>query len=321
MRLSGLATAASIVGAIVLTAAPAWAQKARTPPAKKAGKPVATKFGALAVDRSQAFAFGWAYDHPSRDAAREFALEECKKREGNCAVVVEFSGEGCASYHTLSAEDGSAYGWGTAPTQEAAQSRSLRECNNFAGNQAVCSNHVWSCNSEDVAAFKVLREEPVRPKLAKTDCLVKFEVAALNGKDDWVDDYKSPVYRLRAQDCPLTTSSQFHSFHHAVWDGKVSSSESNPEKKNPALQKKGLDMAAVFYDWMMARPSPTPGTHWRTSVSVSASTSIEENVKYLGETTGQSNSTQVHGICLAYAPPGVTPVATYGTDRCRVWIR
>jgi hypothetical protein len=322
MRLIQIALAVPALCVAMLAASPAAAQKAKPKPAAaKAAAPKPAKFGALAVDRSKGFVFAWAYDHPTRQAASDFALEECRKREGNCAVVVEFAGEGCASYHTISAENGDAYGWGTGLTQALAETRSLQECNAYADGKATCGNHVWACNSKDVAPFKVLREDPVKPKPAKTDCLVQYEVSPLNGNDDWVDDYKSPVYRLGAKDCPLTTSSQFHSFHHVVWEGKAESRESNPEKKNPALQKKGFDMAAAFYDWIMARPSPTPGTHWRTAASVTASTVLDENVEYLGRTTGQSNSDQVHGICLAYAPPGITPVATYGAEHCRSWIR
>ena len=300
-----------------LAATTAVAQKK---PAKPSAK--ATKYGALAVDRKQGFVYGWAYDQPSRGEASDFAINECTKRNGNCAVVVEFAGEGCASYHTIGAEDGSAYGWGTAATQAAAEARSLQECTAFADGKASCGNHVWACNSKDVAPFKVLREDAVKAKPAKSDCLVQYEVSPLNGNDDWVDDYKSPVYRLSAKDCPLTTNSQFHSFHHVEYDdGKVRREESNPEKKNPALQNKGLEMADGFYAWIMARPSPTPGTHWRTAASVTASTALDENVEYLGRTTGQSNEDQVHGICLDYAPPGIEPVAIYGADRCQTWIR
>ena len=321
-RHHGLAAAAALVAgtliATTLLATTAFAQQK----AKPAAKAPAPKHGALAVDRSQGFVFAWAYDHPSRKAASDFALEECRKRDGQCTVVVEFAGEGCASYHTLNAQDGTAYGWGTGPNMLAAMTRSMQECRDYADGKAMCSNHVWACNSKDSGKFKVLREDPVKPKPGKDDCLVKFEVSPLDGNDDWVDDYKTPVYRLPKADCPLATDSQFHSFHRTEWDGRVENEESNPEgPKDPKRQQKGFDMVNAFYPWIMARATVVPGTHWRPAGSVTVSNPLDENIEYLGRTTGQSNSDQVHGICLAYKPAGVTIIETYGEENCSSWIR
>jgi len=319
MRPSIREVAMCCIAVSMLVASTASAQKK---PAKPAAAK-ATKYGALAVDRKQGFVFAWAYDQPSRTEASQFALDECSKRNGQCSVVVEFAGEGCASYHTISPEDGSAYGWGTATTQLAAEARSQQECNASADGKASCSNHVWACNSKDVAPFKVLREDLVKAKPAKTDCLVIYETSAVDGNDDWVNDYKSPVYRLSAADCPLTTDSQFHAFHHGIGhdDGKVFQEESNPVKKNPALQKKGFDMAEGFFAWMQDKPAPEDGIHYRTNVDVVASAPTEENVEYLAGMTGRSNDDQVHGVCIDYTPPGITPVATYGAEHCQSWIR
>lgn len=314
MRLLQLGLGASAC-VLAFASMPAAAQEA-TPAASQAAK-----FGALAVDRGRAFVYGWAYDHPTRADANAFALQECRKREGDCSVVVEFSGDGCASYHTLGAEDGTAYGWGTGPTREAAQSRSLQECNAYADGAGLCGNHVWACNSETSAPFEVLREDPVKPKAAKTDCLVQYEIQVDDSGDNWVNRYRSPLYRLPQQDCPLASDSQYHSFHHNVWEGRVDQSESNPDKKDPALQKKGFDMAAAFFDWIMARPTPEPGTHYRPAASVAVSTATDENIADMTKNTGRSDSSLVHGICLAYAPPGITPVAVHGAQNCRTWVR
>ena len=321
-RHHGLAAAAALVAgtliATALLATTAFAQQK----AKPAAKAPAPKHGALAVDRSQGFVFAWAYDHPSRKAASDFALEECRKRDGQCTVVVEFAGEGCASYHTLNAQDGTAYGWGTGPNMLAAMTRSMQECRDYADGKAMCSNHVWACNSKDSGKFKVLREDPVKQKPGKDDCLIQFEASPLDGNDDWVDDYKTPVYRLPKADCPLATDSQFHSFHRTEWDGRVENEESNPEgPKNPKRQQKGFDMVNAFYPWIMARATVVPGTHWRPAGSVTVSNPLDENIEYLGRTTGQSNSDQVHGICIAYKPAGVTIIETYGEENGSSWIR
>ena len=319
MRPSIRAFALGFVAISVLAASTASAQKK---PAKPAAK--ATKFGALAVDRKQGFVYGWAYDQPSRSEASDFAMNECSKRNGQCSVVVEFAGEGCASYHTLSAEDGSAYGWGTAATQGAAEARSLQECNAFADGKASCSNHVWSCNSKDVAPFKVLREELVKAKPGKTDCLVQFEAdVETDGDDNWKDRYLSPLYRVAASDCPSVAKTQFHSFYYGLGDqGRPNEGESNPEgKKDPARQAKGKAMALQFHQWLAARRPIDGGLHFRSTGSATVTVASDENLAYLTEHVGQSDSDRVHGICLDYAPPGIEPVATYGAQHCQRWVR
>lgn len=313
------ALAAALALATGLAALPAASQK--KPPAKAAA-PKPAKFGALAVDRSQGFVFGWAYDHPTRQAANDFALAECAKRDGECAVVVEFAGEGCASYHTVSESDGTAYGWGTAPTREAAQARSLQECNAFADGRAMCGNHVWACNSDDVAPFKVLREDPVKPKPGKGDCLVQYDTdEEANGSNDWVNRYRSPVYRLSAKDCPSTSTDRYHSYH---WDTRTPGGEGGeyPKKDtNAQRHERGVAMARAFSDWLADKPAPGGNTHFRGFADVYV-TAVKDDI--LADMLGgvaQSDSDRQHGICLDYKPKGVVPVEVLGAERCRGWIR
>jgi hypothetical protein len=317
MRSSIRGVALCVFAVSVLAASTASAQKK---PAKPAAAK-ATRYGALAVDRKQGFVYGWAYDQPSRAEASEFARNECSKRNGNCTVVVEFSGEGCASYHTISAEDGSAYGWGTATTQGAAEARSLQECNAFSDGKASCGNHVWACNSKDVAPFKILREDAVKAKPAKTDCLVQYELNVVDGNDDWKDRYLSPLYRLAAADCPATAKTQFHSFYYGNDNGRINEGETNIERKDPARQAKGKALALAFSEWATGKRPLDGGLHFRPTASVTTTVASDENQSYLTEHVGQSDSDRVHGICVAYAPPGIEPVATYGADRCQRWVR
>lgn len=104
-------------------------------------------FGAIAVDRD-GFAWGSSYDYNNRGDARGRALDECGQRSNNCRVVLEFAGSGCASYHTVDAEDGTTFGWGTAGTRHEAQSRSQSECL-ARSDGAACGNFAWACNSDD----------------------------------------------------------------------------------------------------------------------------------------------------------------------------
>lgn len=321
VMITGLAIVLGMAGAAVSKPAVKTAAKAAIP----AG-PAATKFGALAVDRAKGFAYGFAFDHPSRTAAAQFALAECTKRNGNCSVVVEFAGPGCAAYRTVDARAGTAYGWGTAATQAAAEARASAECGSFAGGQ-VCSNNVWACNSNEPAAFKVLRSDPVKRAKSPKDCLIQYELQVDDSGDNWKTRIYSPVYRLAPSDCPLAGNSEYHGFHHNVWDGKVSAGESNESTapKNPALRAKGLAMAGEFYGWFSTRRAPWSGLHFRPSAGLTSSIATDKIAAELldnvgGHDTGDSASIG-DGVCIAYAPPGIAPIETLGDERCRRWVK
>jgi hypothetical protein len=104
------------------------------------------KFGALAIDKTNGFYYGWAVDQKTQNEADNRAIKECNDRGGNCAVVLRF-GEGmCASYRTISVDVGTSYGWGLAKTQNEADRIANSECLKRS-NGEPCSNNVWGCNS------------------------------------------------------------------------------------------------------------------------------------------------------------------------------
>ena len=74
------------------------------------------KFAALAVDRNNGFAYGFAYDNPKSTIAEKKALEECnlRSKNNNCSIVLSWSGEGCGVYRSIDENVGTAYGWGIA---------------------------------------------------------------------------------------------------------------------------------------------------------------------------------------------------------------
>jgi Fibrobacter succinogenes major domain (Fib_succ_major). len=111
------------------------------------------KFGALAIDRSNGFYYGWSADQPSLGAAEQRALEECNKRGGNCSVVLTYSGTGCAVYRTIDGKVGTAFGWAVAKTKEAADALATSECLKRSNGQPA-TNYVWSCNSSGTAPLK-----------------------------------------------------------------------------------------------------------------------------------------------------------------------
>jgi Domain of unknown function (DUF4189) len=300
-------------------------RKAAPAAAKPAG-PVAAKYGALAVDRAKGFVYGFSFDHPSRTAASQFALQECAKRDGNCAVVIEFAGPGCAAYRTIDARNGSAYGWGTAPTQAAAEARAATECNSFGGG-AACTNSVWACNSSEPAAFKVLRSDPVKRAKGPKDCLVQYELQLEDAGDNWKSRFYSPVYRLAAQDCALAGNSEYHSFYYNVWSGGINSGESNEQTapKNPALKAKGIAMAKDFYSWFANKRSPVNGLKIRPSAGMTSSVATDNiQVALLDNTGGHDagdSARYADGLCIAFAPPGVAPLEVLGAEKCRRWLR
>ncbi len=107
-----------------------------------------SKFGSLAIDRNNGFYYGFAYDHATQAEADARALQECRSRGGQCAVVVWWSGAGCAAYRTVEGNVGTAYGWGIAVTKEQADAIATRECRQRSNGRSA-TNFAWACNSGD----------------------------------------------------------------------------------------------------------------------------------------------------------------------------
>lgn len=119
-------------------------------------KPVTSKFGALAIDRSNGFYYGFSYDYPTLPEAEKKATDECNKKGGDCSVVLSFSGAGCIAYRTINGNAGNAYGWGIASTKEAADAIAMREALKRS-NGTNPSNYVWTCNSKNADSLEILK--------------------------------------------------------------------------------------------------------------------------------------------------------------------
>jgi len=122
-------------------------------PAAKAAVPAKTKYGALAIDRSNGFYYGFSFDQPSRPEAEKRAIDECTKRGGACSIVLTYSGTGCAAYRTINGNVGTAFGWGIAKTKEEADAVAIKECLKRSGGTQP-NNFVWSCNAAQAAPLK-----------------------------------------------------------------------------------------------------------------------------------------------------------------------
>lgn len=103
--------------------------------------PGAFAYGALAIDRNQGPAYGFAYDYTTPSQAQQRALSECG---GGCRVVQTFSG-GCAAYAADQTRGSTIYGWAKASNSGSAQNTALRFCRERGGKR--CIVRVWGCEA------------------------------------------------------------------------------------------------------------------------------------------------------------------------------
>lgn len=165
-------------------------------------KSTADKFGALAIDRSNGFYYGWAYDYATLREAETKALTECRKKGGSCSIVLTFSGAGCAAYRTI--KNGTAYGWGVAKTKEAADAIAIAECKKRSKGVAP-ANYVWACNSATAAPLKEIfnaknelagADVSVLPSSQSVDYSIDGKKLAVAGGDGKVRILAVPTYKL-----------------------------------------------------------------------------------------------------------------------------
>ncbi|WP_410221237.1 FISUMP domain-containing protein [Pedobacter sp.] len=144
-----------ILGSVLILATSAgFAQKQQ--PAKNVSTtkaPAKAKYGALAVDRDNGFYYGWSFDQATLSEAENRAVEECRRKGGNCTVVLSYEGTGCAAYRTIDGKVGTAFGWGLAATKEEADAIAMKECLKRSSG-APAQNFVWSCNSANGTPLK-----------------------------------------------------------------------------------------------------------------------------------------------------------------------
>jgi hypothetical protein len=294
--------------------------------APKQTKPADTKkYGALAVDRSNGFVYGFGNDHPTRQAANDRAMKECTKRKGQCAVVVEFSGEGCAAYATTPSNKGTAFGWATNRDMNYAKDKAREYCQGFSGGEA-CGNHVWACNAKGSGSFNVEHEEPLQ--LAK-ECYVQFEAQVdKNRKEDWAGRFYSPVYHLKAEDCPPTgpKNASIYGGGFVYYDG-LPEYKAKDNAKNDASGR-GQAMAKQFHDWLAPKPSPYANTVFRSVGSVTLTSVTPALLKELAERNSKLDSgisqKSLPGAvptCLDFKLANLTPIAVLGTEGCQRWVR
>ncbi|MCM1958294.1 DUF4189 domain-containing protein [Acinetobacter modestus] len=127
-------------------------------------------FAALAIDKSNGFAYGFSHDYSSSSEAEKRALSECSALSKNCSVVLAWSGKGCGAYRTVDEKVGTAYGWGLAVTSGQADIIATQELMKRT-NGPVTSNYVWACNTKTTKPLKTIKnlnEKKVQTGSVKT---------------------------------------------------------------------------------------------------------------------------------------------------------
>jgi hypothetical protein len=86
-------------------------------------------------------AYGFSYDYPKAEAAREAALGKCT---GDCKVIPVT--RACAAFAVDGANACGAHGYATASKLGAAQNTALRQCYQYGGRDCVI--RAWICDAK-----------------------------------------------------------------------------------------------------------------------------------------------------------------------------
>jgi Domain of unknown function (DUF4189) len=114
------------------------------------------KYGALAIDRTNGFYFGWATDCETLAEAQKIAVDACNIKGGKCTVVLSYSGTGCAAYRTIAGRNvGLAFGWGLATTKEEADLIAKKE-HLIRSYGMAAPNVTYGCNSPNSGTLKLI---------------------------------------------------------------------------------------------------------------------------------------------------------------------
>ena len=88
-------------------------------------------YGAIAYS-PRTGANGWAYDHPTREAAERVAMQNCRKNADDCRGLVWFK-NACGAV----AAGPKGYGWGWGASEAIADGEAMKHCTKFSTGCAV----------------------------------------------------------------------------------------------------------------------------------------------------------------------------------------
>ena len=116
-------------------------------------------WGAIAYSKTERV-FGYSFEMPDALAARQLALDNCRKNGKGCVVETAFS-RTCAAL----AAAGDRVGLGTAPTKQAAAQRAMTECQ--ATGVKGCEVQVWVCSAPNASGPSGTAPAPAPPPAPK----------------------------------------------------------------------------------------------------------------------------------------------------------
>ncbi len=85
-------------------------------------------------------AYGFAYDYPEAEAAKQAAIGKC---EGECTTIPVH--RACAAFAVDAANACGAHGYATAPKLGTAQNTALKQCHSYGGKD--CMIRAWICDA------------------------------------------------------------------------------------------------------------------------------------------------------------------------------
>jgi hypothetical protein len=295
-------------------------EKARLAALQAAGKPI-VPHAALAVG-TKVIHYGWSRNAESPSAAEKEAITHCQRSGDTCRVVLGWSGKGCGDYR--SSEDGEVWGWGLGGTNVAAASAAFNDASQRSKGRAH-NSIVAICNTWTTAQpLKELRKERARI-LRQQECYIQFEAQFDDPRGDWMGRFYSPVYHLKATDCPLSlgTDNIYHGYHDNPYMSHV-----NEEARRLDPTGRGPRMAHEFRQWLSNKSSPMAGTVIRNVGYVAAVVIdpklLADLVRHNRELDAGMKSSplrRLFPLCFDFKPSGITPIATHGNEHCQNWVQ
>tara|TARA_B100000809_G_scaffold266738_1_gene331104 strand:+ start:2397 stop:3467 length:1071 start_codon:yes stop_codon:yes gene_type:complete len=187
------------------------------------------QYASLAIDKLDGERYGWAINYETKSLAEKRALQECKKKGGNCFIVLTFRG-GCGAYVTERGNS-SLYGWAKANNLEDAKRLARQEARKRGGTNLV--NRVWGCNTgplmevenkEVAGSVKYDKEYPY------TD---GFAIVMNNDKYGFINTERKVVIPIKYDD---------------AWNFKDGLATVDVKGKKGRINKKGKIIIPIKYD-------------------------------------------------------------------------
>lgn len=286
--------------------------------AKNTDKPL---FGSIAVDEEHA-SYAAVKDFSTQAEAEAEALRMVASHgpDFKGKIFLTWSGSGCGSYRAViipSAVGTNKFGpagWALGRTLFAAQEAADKDLlSRKEGARAGVM--VETCNTQKAPPLKKIFEA-LRP--ANTDCILVFTSglkSTTTGKYSDGISISSPIYRLKAEECPKIKGD-------GALDTSYNVSPFQSLNKNFATQKEpeilSTQYGTKFFN-SMTQIASLPGTTWGDYVMVWVAKPNQKNIDHYIKWMMQSRSKR--HICFDYSFDQIMPVDVLGKEVCKEWLK